>query len=53
MSAAALPGFDEVYRVVVQIRPEAVAAPQNFRIDLNLETCAECKLAVHACTCGH
>lgn len=43
----------EPYRVVVQIREKPDAKPQNFRIDLNLEHCGECKHAEYACTCGH
>ncbi len=42
------------YRVVVQVRPGADASPQNFRIDLNLATCGECRKAEYACACeGH
>jgi hypothetical protein len=44
----------EPYRVVVQIRPAAGASPKNFRLDLNLSLCAECRHAEYACTCeGH
>lgn len=44
----------EPYRVVVQMRATPEAKPQNFRIDLNLDTCGECKHAEYACTCdGH
>ena len=50
VSKTALPE-GEPYRVVVQVRPTAEAKPQNFRIDLNLETCAECKHPEYACTC--
>ena len=53
VSKTALPKTSEVYRVVVQLRPEAGATPRNFRIDLNLDTCGECKHAEYACTCGH
>lgn len=50
-SKAALPAAAEPYRVVVQVRAAAGASPQNFRIDLNLEKCGECKNAEYACTC--
>ena len=50
VSNSALPA-GEPYRVVVQVRPSAEAKPQNFRIDLNLEICAECKHPEYACTC--
>lgn len=50
VSKAALPE-GEPYRVVVQVRPTPDAKPQNFRIDLNLATCAECKHPEYACTC--
>lgn len=54
VSKTALPAGDEVYRVVVQVREAAGATPRNFRIDLNLAICAECKHAEYACTCtGH
>ncbi|MBI5689295.1 MAG: hypothetical protein HZC55_04305 [Verrucomicrobia bacterium] len=53
VSTAALPSPGETYRVVVQIRENAEARPQNFRIDLNLAPCGECKLAEYACTCTH
>ena len=41
----------EPYRVVVQTRASAAAKPKNFRIDLNLATCGECKKAEYACIC--
>ena len=44
----------EPYRVVVQVREKPDAKPKNFRIDLNLEQCGECKHPEYACTCaGH
>ena len=44
----------EPYRVVVQTRASTEAKPKNFRIDLNLENCAECNHPEYACTCeGH
>lgn len=52
ISKAALPASAEPYRVVVQVRAKPDAAPKNFRVDLNLETCGECKLAEYACICG-
>ncbi len=52
-SKVALPAATEPYRVVVQIREKPDARPQNFRIDLNLEICGECKHAEYACTCAH
>ena len=41
----------EPYRVVVQVRATPDAKPQNFRIDFNMEICAECKHPEYACTC--
>ena len=52
-STTALPAADQPYRVVVQIRATPDAKPQNFRVDLNLDTCGECKRAEYACTCAH
>lgn len=44
----------EPYRVVVQVRPAPGATPKNFRLDLNLALCGECRHAEYACTCeGH
>ena len=53
VSNAALPAAAEPYRIVVQIRAQPDARPQNFRIDLSLEFCGECKKAEYACTCAH
>lgn len=50
VSKTALPE-GEPYRLVVQVRESAEAKPKNFRVDLNLETCGECKHAEYACTC--
>ena len=50
VSKTALPE-GEPYRVVVQLRATPDAKPANFRVDLNTETCAECKRAEYACTC--
>lgn len=53
VSTAALPE-GEPYRVVLQIRDHPDAKPHNFRLDLTLATCGECKHAEYACTCeGH
>jgi hypothetical protein len=53
ISKTALPAGDP-YRVVVQVRATTEAKPQNFRIDLNLVTCGECRRAEYACICeGH
>ncbi len=53
ISKSALPASTDPYRVVVQLRATPDAKPQNFRIDLNLDTCGECKRAEYACTCSH
>lgn len=50
VSTTALPPGDP-YRIVVQVREKPEAKPQNFRIDLELHTCAECKNKEYACTC--
>lgn len=52
VSKTALPDGDG-YRVVVQIKNDAAAKPQNFRIDYHTEICKECKRAEYACTCEH
>lgn len=52
VSKSALPE-GEPYRVVVQVRANADARPQNFRIELNMEKCAECLHPEYACICGH
>jgi hypothetical protein len=41
----------EPYRVVVQVREKADVKPKNFRVDLDLAECAECKHPEYACTC--
>lgn len=43
----------EPYRVVVQVREDPTSRPKNYRIEFNLETCAECQHAEYACTCEH
>lgn len=52
VSKTALPEGDG-YRIVVQIKNDAAAKPQNFRIDYHAETCGGCKLAEYACVCEH
>lgn len=52
VSKAPLPD-GEPYRVVVQLRENPDARPQNYRISLNLEECGGCSHAEYACTCGH
>ena len=49
VSEAAIP--DGEYRIVLQIRPNADAKPQNTRIDYNATICGECKHPEYACTC--
>lgn len=41
------------YNLVVQFKQTAAAKPQNFRIKLDLNVCAECKRAEYGCTCEH
>lgn len=53
VSTSPLPPAAEAYRVIVQIRADPGARPQNFRIDLKLETCGECQVAEYACVCAH
>lgn len=52
VSTTTLPEGDG-YRVVLQIKADANAKPQNFRIDYDTKICAGCKLAEYACTCAH
>jgi len=52
VSKTALPEGDG-YRIVVQIKNDPAAKPQNFRIDFLSHICGGCKLAEYACTCGH
>lgn len=52
VSKGKLPEGDP-YRVVVQVRENADAKPQNFRVAFNLEKCGECHNPEYACTCGH
>jgi hypothetical protein len=41
----------EHYTVVVQVKPTADAKPKNFRIKIDLNTCAGCSNPEYACTC--
>ncbi len=41
----------EGYRIVLQIRSNAEAKPQNFRIEYHTETCGKCNRAEYACVC--
>lgn len=50
VSKTALPE-GEGYRIVVQIKNDSVAKPQNFRIDYHTEICKGCKRAEYACSC--
>lgn len=43
----------EGYNLVVQFKQTSDAKPQNFRFNLDLHTCGECKRAEYACICGH
>ncbi len=52
VSTTTLPEGDG-YRIVLQIRPDAAAKPQNIRIDYLSKLCGGCKLAEYACTCLH
>jgi hypothetical protein len=53
ISKTPLPDSSTPYRVVVQIREKPDASPKNFRIDLDLAVCGECRRAEYACTCAH
>jgi hypothetical protein len=52
LSKTALPAGDG-YRVVVQIKTDASAKPQNLRFDYHTEMCGGCKRIEYACTCDH
>lgn len=43
----------EGYNVVLQIRKEPAAKPQNFRVSYNMHICGECNHPEYACTCDH
>ncbi len=50
VSKAPLP-HGEGYNVVVQIKKDPAAKPQNFRIKYDTHVCSGCKRAEYACTC--
>lgn len=52
VSKTSLPEGDG-YRIVVQIKNDALAKPQNFRIDYIPAICSGCKRAEYACICEH
>lgn len=52
VSTSKLPEGDG-YNIVVQFKQTTEAKPQNLRFKLDLNTCAECKRAEYACSCGH
>jgi len=52
VSKEALPDGDG-YNLIVQVKATAEAAPQNFRLTLDLSNCGGCKLKEYACTCDH
>lgn len=41
----------EHYTIVIQVKSGADAKPKNFRIKLDLSTCAACSNPEYACTC--
>ncbi len=50
VSTTQLPKGDG-YRVVLQVRENASAKPQNYRVEYHDEKCGECKRAEYACVC--
>lgn len=50
VSKTPLPAGDG-YNIVVQLRKDSSAKPQNFRIKYDTHICGECKMAEYACTC--
>lgn len=52
VSTASLPEGDG-YVIIVQVRANATAKPQNFRIIYHSEICGECNRAEYACICDH
>jgi len=52
ISKTALPEGDG-YRIVIQIKNDPTAKPQNFRVDFHTEICNECRRAEYACSCRH
>lgn len=52
--ATATPFADgNAYPVALTYKASADAKPVNFRLKLNMNPCAECKLLEYACTCDH
>ncbi len=43
----------EGYNLAVQFKQTTDSKPQNFRFELDLTACAECKRAEYACICEH
>ena len=41
------------YNLVVQVKANGEAKPQNFRLRFDLHLCGACKLKEYACTCDH
>ncbi len=52
LSKTTLPDGDG-YRLVLQIKNDPAAKPQNFRIDYHSALCKGCQRAEYACTCEH
>jgi hypothetical protein len=50
ISTAPLPEGDG-YRIVLQVKANADAKPQNIRIEYHTEVCDKCKRAEYACIC--
>jgi hypothetical protein len=50
VSKTKLPDGDG-YLLVVQVREDAQARPQNYRFRLETHTCGGCRRAEYACTC--
>lgn len=50
VSTTPLPEGDG-YRVVVQLKANATAKQNNYRLEYHTEVCGECKRAEYACTC--
>lgn len=43
----------ENYTVVLQLRKDTAAKPQNFRVKYDMHICGECNHPEYACTCQH
>jgi|GEM_PF-6178596 len=41
----------DAYNVVVQVKKDPTAKPQNFRIKYETYVCGECQRQEYACTC--